>query len=373
MMTSPHSDSRQPKILIVDDSPELLSFLTELLRDCKYDVHPAANGKQALQAARTSPPDLILLDIKMPSMSGFEVCARFKADEALRDIPVIFLSGMNETAEKVKAFSVGGEDYITKPFQIEEVQARVDVHMRLRQQKQQLQESFDRLRHLESLRDSLVHMVVHDMRSPLTAILGYLGLLTEMPDGSLNPDATNWISEASWNAERLAAMIGQLLDVSRLEAGRMPLEKAECDLVEVASEALKIAQSTLGNRRLTLKAPKPALAVCDRAVVGRVIGNLLSNAIKCTPREGRLRISVERVGGAVRCAVTDNGPGIAAAFHGKIFDKFCQIGKGGQRTGAGLGLAFCKLAIEAHGGRIGLKSQPGKGSVFWFELGASTD
>ena len=152
-----------PSIMVVDDTPANLRLLTGMLKERGYKVRPVSSGKFALQTAKHDPPDLILLDIIMPEMNGYEVCECLKADEQLSGIPVIFISALNETMDKVKAFKVGGVDYVTKPFQFEEVQARVATHLELRRQKRLVQESNEQLRKLEELRDNLVHMVVHDM------------------------------------------------------------------------------------------------------------------------------------------------------------------------------------------------------------------
>jgi len=164
-------------ILVVDDTIENLQLLATMLGDQGYEIRPVTNGRQALLAADRDPPDLILLDINMPDMSGYEVCAQLTARASSQDVPVIFLTALSETADKVKAFDVGGHDYITKPFQFDEVLARVKTHVALRRTRQELVQSYDQLRSLETLRDNLVHMVVHDMRSPLMVLMMNLDFL----------------------------------------------------------------------------------------------------------------------------------------------------------------------------------------------------
>ena len=186
-------DEARPVILIVDDTPENIDVLVGLLRD-RYTIKVATDGPRALALATAAPtPDLVLLDIMMPGMDGFEVCRQFKAREVLEDIPIIFISALSETMDKVKAFSVGGVDYVTKPFQSEEVEARIDTHLtlqRLRRElearNRQLQEQYDQLHELEELRDNLVHMVIHDMRSPLMGLCGLLQLLQMQASDALD-------------------------------------------------------------------------------------------------------------------------------------------------------------------------------------------
>src|SRR5689334_1924873 len=177
----PHTTA-PANVLIVDDTPDNIRVLTAIIERLGYEVRPATSGAQALQAVEHDPPDLVLLDITMPEMDGYEVCRRFKADEQLSDIPIIFLTALSDIADKVKAFGVGGIDYITKPFHLEEVQARVKTHLALRYANLRLAKSYSKLQELEQLRDQLVHMVVHDMRSPLMVLSGHLSLLQQESD-----------------------------------------------------------------------------------------------------------------------------------------------------------------------------------------------
>ena len=356
-----------PNILIVDDTPANLQLLSGMLKDRGYRVRPVPSGQEALQAAQRIPPDLILLDINMPGMSGYEVCQRLKEDPKLRDIPVLFISALSETAEKVKAFSVGGVDYVTKPFQIGEVDARVQTHLELRRQKRALQESNERLTELERVRENLTHMIVHDLRSPLTAILLSLDLLDlQMPN--LTPAVSELLRAVRVNGALMTGMVTQLLDISRLEAGHMPIRKSECDLAALGQDVLNLLATSAGGRRLTMTTHERVVGFVDADLIRRVISNLLGNALKFTPNSGEIRLSVERRNADVRIEVADNGPGISTEDHQKIFEKFGQSKDGNRKLGTGLGLTFCKLAIEAHGGTIGVESGIGRGSVFWFVL-----
>lgn len=351
-------------ILVVDDTPENLKLLAGLLKSYGHKVRPVSDSDLALRAAQIAPPDLILLDIHMPGISGYEVCRRLKADKALKEIPVVFISALNEMNDKVKAFQSGGLDYITKPFHAEEVIARVNVHLELRRQKRQLQKSYDQLRKMESLRDSLVHMVVHDMRTPVTVIHGALDLLKEKVDES----SEHLAQLAFANVERLSEMVSQLLDVSRLEEGKMPVDMAPCSLESVAKEAIGPLQILYPDCTLELEGPPDLRVMCDSGLIRRVLGNLLGNALKFSPPGGKVRVALTREDGGAKVAVIDNGPGIPAQFHHRVFEKFAQVDGSKKKLGTGLGLAFCKLAVEAHGGRIGVKSEAGHGSTFWFTL-----
>jgi len=218
-----------PNILIVDDTPVNLQLLAEILKAYGYRVRVARSGALALQAAQHEQPDLILLDILMPGMDGYEVCTRLKADGRLRDTPVLFISALTEPLDKVRAFGAGGVDYLTKPFHGEEVAARVRTHLELRQQRRELEEQMVHLRELESLRDNLVHMIVHDLRSPLNGLLGGLELLS-LNAKELAETDRKFLELARNSGRTLTEMINTLLDVTRLESRQMPLKLAMGDL-----------------------------------------------------------------------------------------------------------------------------------------------
>jgi two-component system, sensor histidine kinase and response regulator len=357
----------QADIMIVDDVPANLDLLTNLLGEAGYKARPLPNGRLALQAARSDPPDLILLDVNMPEMDGFEVCAQLKADPELAEIPVIFISGLTDTLDKVAAFSAGAVDYIIKPFRFEEVYARVQTHLEIGRQKRDLQQAYDRLQNLESLRDSLVHMIVHDMRNPLSAIILFGGLLKNQ---TLSEKARGYVATILQSAQGLEEMVTSQLAVSKMEAGEMVLD-------QLVRQALEKVESRRKGRTVNLAAlGQPIPITCDAHLITRVVQNILTNALEFTDKEtGVITIKIEPAKGQteedkVRVTITDNGPGIPAAYHDKVFEKFGQVGsrREGRHQGTGLGLAFCKLAVDAHGGRIGLESEVGDGCAFWFEL-----
>ncbi|MCX5793718.1 MAG: hybrid sensor histidine kinase/response regulator [Elusimicrobia bacterium] len=373
-MNEPMNTKTMPSILMVDDTPANLELLTGMLKERGYSVRAAVSGKLALQAARNEPPDLVLLAINMPGMDGYEVCAELKADEKLKEIPVIFLSALNETMDKVKAFRSGGLDYITKPFQFEEVEARVKIHLELLRQKRQLQENYDELSRLEKLRDTLVHMVIHDLRTPLTVIGGFLELIKDDRQNSLTKKSGHYIIEARNAADQIAQIVSDVLDASKMEGGQMKLKLEDCDLAGAVKDNISALQALAESRVIRFAAPEsPVVVLADRDIIFRVIQNLLANALKFTADGGTIQADIAPAGGRMRVSVHDNGPGIAPQYRQRIFDKFAQVElpAGRQKHSTGLGLTFCKLAVEAHGGSIGVDSVEGKGSTFWFELPAN--
>jgi signal transduction histidine kinase len=358
-------------ILAVDDTAENLRLLSGMLGEKGYQVRPVTSGRHALQAAERSAPDLILLDINMPEMDGYEVCRQLKSKDSLRDVPVVFLTALTETADKLKAFSVGGVDYISKPFQIDEVLARVKVHIALRRAQAELAKNYEQLKALEKVRDNLVHMIVHDMRSPLAVIMGHLDLVRMFSEGALPDSALTSLDAASRGARSLTNMTDDLLDVSKMEEGKLALNRENCDLYPLAQEVVSGLTTLDRNRLISVEIAAPAIASFDPAIMRRILQNLLSNAIKHTPTGSAIRIQTIDGENQLRVLVIDSGPGVPIEAREKIFQKFgaAESRKDQQYHSVGLGLAFCKLAVQAHGGRIGVDSNEPQGSVFWFEVG----
>ena len=372
-------DALGGEVLVVDDTPANLQLLASMLKERGYGVRAVPSGALALRAAEAQLPDAILLDINMPEMNGYEVCRRLKLDARLRDVPVLFISALSEPLDKVEAFAVGGDDYVTKPFELEEVNARVAAHVRLRrmqleleQRNRTIEQAYERLRQLEQLRDTLTHMIAHDMRSPLTGILAALDFLQSDTASQITAESREDLQLGVDSVRELIRMINDLLDVSRMEASELPLERARCNVDELARRALESLGARTRNRSIELLGlgELPALD-CDPELIRRVLVNLLDNAIKYTPASEVVRIRATQDGGTARIEVADNGPGIPQDSKGLIFEKFGVIKQPlpSRLHSTGLGLAFCRLAVEAHGGAIGVDSGPlGQGSTFWFTL-----
>ncbi len=357
-----------PNILVVDDTPANLQLLVALLSEHGHKVRPVTSGELALRAARASAPDVILLDVAMPGMDGYEVCRRLKADENLHDIPVIFLSAHTELDDRIRAFEAGGVDYISKPFRVEEVMARVNAHVTIRRQREQLESSYRQLRELERMRDTLTHMVAHDMRSPLLALnLSIDCIGTYVAAGKTGP-VTPFLDNARLALQNLIRLVTQMLDVSRLESGEMKLVRVDADVPRLLEEAAGALKSAAGTRRLTVEGGKGLTVRVDTDLIHRVITNLLANAIKFTRENGTVVLRAVPDGARVRIEVQDDGRGIAEEDQKRIFEKFGQVEGATSRAGYGLGLAFVRLAVEAHGGEAGVESEVGRGSRFWFSI-----
>ena len=364
-------DAHAASVLIVEDTIDTLRLLSDLLSEQGYDVRAVTNGRQAIQAVARDPPDLILLDIGLPEVDGYEVCRHLRASEGSRDVPVIFITALTDTVDKVQAFEAGGVDYVTKPFQVEEVLARVKAHVALRRAQAELADSFTRLRALEQLRDGMVHLVIHDMRSPLASLLMDLRFLKGSA-GALSDDGQEALQSALKAVREMTAMASDVLDVSRLETSSMPIERAVWDLTRMAREVCSVLETAGIERAVDVETAGTAEVTCDGALVRRVMENFVSNGIRYSPASTRVRISIASGNEAVRVAVHDQGAGVAPEDREKIFEKFGTLEDRRESSyhSVGLSLPFCKLAIEAHGGTIGVDSGVPAGCTFWFELPA---
>jgi signal transduction histidine kinase len=372
-----HENAQGADILVVDDTPANLQLLSDMLTEAGYEVRVVPSGRLALTSAAEHVPDLILLDINMPDLDGYEVCRRLKANPKLAPVPVLFISALSAPLDKVKAFSSGGVDYVTKPFQVEEVMARVRTHVEnrrlqsaLEERALELEERNVALQRSEKLRENLVHMIVHDMRTPLSGLLASLQFLEEEAAPSLQKESQDDLRNAGIAGQRLAQMIADMLDINRFEAGKLDLQPQQLRAGQLFERSIGSLGGLAKGRRLPVTVPEDLELFGDPEVLRRVIVNLLGNALKFTPGEGRVELGAAPREACVRVTVKDEGPGIAPSYHARIFDKFEQVdvrAEGGLAS-IGLGLTFCKLAVEAHGGRIGVESAPGSGSTFWFEL-----
>jgi signal transduction histidine kinase len=339
-----------------------------------YSIRAALSGKLALEMIHKQPPALILLDVNMPDTDGIEVCRRIKANPLHSDIPIIFISGEHDTKSKVQAFATGGVDYITRPFQMDEVISRITTHLDLREQRVQLREMLQRMQELETFQNSLINMIIHDLRNPLWGIECYLDLIKTSESQNLSPQATSFITEAQHYTNNLIDMVNSILDVSRMEDGRLKLSLEKCDLAELCQQVIGTLESLTQTRSITITpTAAPVQATVDVALTRRLLTTLLTNAIRATQaNEGRISLSTHYThNNTVRVSITDNGRNIPAAEQVTLFEKYAQASaaiEGKGRYSPGLGLPFCKLVAEAHDGTIGITTLPDTCNQFWIEL-----
>lgn len=382
-------------IFLIDDNPANLDLLAGILRERGYAVRVAPNGKLGLNAIRTRIPDLIMLDITMPEMDGYQVCKLLKSDEATRDIPVIFISALDEAIDKVRAFDVGGVDYVTKPFQAEEVLARLENQLRisrlqqelqhynvqLEQQSKQLTDANLKLRELDELKAKFTAMLVHDLKSPLTVVKATLELF-ETTDEVMQVLSEHQLAElitvSQRSIEKILRLIQEVLEVFRSDTQDMKIDKRPIDPVPLLKEALEATRLRgLPNQIEVIDQVDPILPTinADREQLERVLGNLLSNALKFTPAGGQITLTAATKEGTgveagsvfLLITVTDTGEGIASEALPYLFDPYQQA-SGGKRGGVGLGLAIVKRIVAAHGGNVSVRSKLGVGSSFTVTL-----
>ncbi len=361
--TSYNSDV--PNVLIVDDIPANLKLLGAILKEDGYKVRPVPNGRLALQAAEKERPDLILLDVMMPEMNGFEVCSRLKEDAELKHIPVIFISALNDTSDIVKALTAGGVDYITKPFQAEEVKARVATHLKLQQQSREL-------RQLNTTKDKFFSIIAHDLRNPFSVLLGVSDLLLKNYDTFDNEMRLELLTMQYDTAKQTYSLLQNLLEWSRSERGKLNYNPTRTNLAGVITECVDLYKGTSGQKEIELSqlSTDDLWVSADVDMLQTILRNLIGNAIKFTRPGGKIEIGTEVQDAFVEVSVSDNGVGISPESIARLFTLEGDVKTQGtsREVGSGLGLILCKEFVEKHGGEIRVESEVGKGSVFRFTV-----
>src|SRR5579883_656589 len=491
-------ETHKANILVIDDTPENLHLLAAMLTEQGYKVRSVTKGSTGLRGAQASPPDLILLDINMPEMNGYEVCQSLKQSDRTRDIPVIFISAMNDVLDKVKAFSVGGVDYVTKPFQVEEVLVRVKNHLTIRNLQKQLLEQNTRLQQeiyerqqaeekfakafrsspspisittlregrfidvnssfirmsgysleeiighsvyelnlgitpenyastveklLETgclqnyemefrnqsgdfkivllsselidlsgtqcvlnianditerkrLENEFISLVSHELKTPLTSLMGSLDLLSAGQLGTLTTKGQQVLNIAITNTERLNRLVNDILDLERMKSGKIAIQFAKCNIAELLMQAAEAMQAMAekANIKLIIE-PLTRECMVDPDRILQTLINLLSNAIKFSEPSHTVWLRAKLQADYLQIEVQDQGRGIPAHKLQSIFERFQQVDVSDSRKkgGTGLGLAICRNIVELHNGKIWVESVLGQGSTFYFTLPLTQD
>jgi signal transduction histidine kinase len=366
-----------PLILIADDVPANVELLADQLLVLGYRTLPAVDGPAALQAAIDARPDLCILDVSMPAgdlgvpdrAAGFEVCRRLKRDPRTARIPVIFVTALNDTADRVKAIEAGGDDFLTKPHNRLVLGARVRSLLRLKRATDALEDSLRKLRELEKVRDDLMKMIVHDLKSPLTSVQATLEMVADGDHGPVTDAQRRALEDAQHKSAELLALIDDLLQIARIEEGAIPVVPEPVEplpFLQAICEDWAVRCAAASCQAAVEVAPGLPVLRVDRQLLRRVFGNLLQNAITHAHRPVHVRLGARRDPAGVLFTVADDGPGIPPEYQELIFRKFetVRLEGGPVPTSSGLGLTFCRLAVEAHGGRIWVQSTVGAGSQF---------
>ena len=366
-----------PLILVADDVEANVELLVDQLETLGFRTVVASDGPGAVAACFDHRPDLAILDVSMPARelavpdrdAGYEVCRRLKKDPRTARIPVIFVTATNDTADRVKAIEAGADDFLTKPHHRLVLNARVRSLLKLKGATDALEESLKRLRELTRVRDDLMKMIVHDLKSPLTSVLATLEMMRDGDFGELNERQGRALSDAEAKAEDLLALIEDLLEVAKIEEQSITLNPEPIApaalLAEIVHDwGLRFRQE--GATATSDVADDAPVIRADKMLVKRVLSNLVQNAIKYGRKGGFVRIGLEQDSAKTRLSVTDNGIGIAAEHLPRLTERFYRVSAkdSRERGGTGLGLAIVKHIVGRHQGRLEIASKLGQGSTF---------
>lgn len=363
-----------------------LRILENILSSAGYAFCTAESGEAALASYETYRPDLVLLDVVLPGIDGFETCRRLRAEHGAACAPVLFITARSGSEDILEGFNAGGADYLPKPFRAKEALARIRIQLENRLYSAQLRQA-------NEAKNKFLGMCAHDLRNPLVSIRGLAEFLLEPSVGPLNAEQADLVGTIRSASQSMLQQVNELLDIATIEAGELRLERAAVSLHEVAAQAVRLAALDAARKGTRVEiepdSAAPVLAL-DAARIRQVVDNLLSNAVKYSPPGSLVRLRIDSpvsppeftaspfspaaVGGApaafARLSVRDQGPGIPDAERDRLFQDFGRLSvrpTGGEKS-TGLGLAICRKIVEAHRGRIEAVNQPAGGCVFSFSL-----
>lgn len=357
-------------VLVVDDNNKNLQVVGNILHEKKYKIAFAKDGPSALKLAKATHPELILLDIMMPGMDGYEVCEKLKKDMSTNEIPIIFLTAKTETQDIVKGFETGGVDYIMKPFQKEELLARVKTHLELKHSKDIIAQQAENLSIANATKDQLFSIISHDLMGPLSGIQNLLNLfLVQSQEGEDISEDDLSILKSS--ADKTVTLLQNLLEWSRSQQDHIQINKEELYLTKLVNETIDLVKTQADEKQLKIiNSMNPVTIIADSNTLKTVLRNLIHNAIKFSPRGEKITVSNTIKNKEVEISVIDNGVGMNDEAKNKVFDQNKHYSTYGtnQEKGSGLGLKLCQDFVQRNGGRIWVESEEGKGSSFTFTL-----
>ncbi len=356
------TQKKKGKILIAEDNTDMRNYITNLLSN-DYEVAAYDNGEKALKEIRNFQPDIILSDVMMPVMDGFQLIKNIRADKEIAEIPIILVSARAGQESTITGIDSGADDYLVKPFSAKELMARVKQNI----------DMIKLRRETSHLKDKFLNSITHDLRSPITAIIGYITLLHDGEAGDISAEQKEDLGNVLINAEYLLHLINQLLDLAKIKAGKLEFVPEKIVLKDFADEVIKGFKILLREKNMKLDFEfegKQSTVMLDRSRLKQVLYNYLSNAIKYTPSGGSIRVKFKIEKARLRIEVADNGVGITKDKFPHLFEEFQQLNADAEQTspGTGLGLSLTKRLVEAQGGKVGAESEFGRGSMFYAEI-----
>ena len=389
-ITSLHYGS---KLLLVDDNLTNVKVLFDYLTKAGFRVLVAQNGEDALSVVKENPPDLILLDILMPGIDGFETLKRLKTTEEAENIPVILLSALSDSVDKVKGFKAGAVDFITKPIDQDEALARIETHLNIQFLKSRLEEknkalereiaerkkveqalvdSECQLKEAIGVKDKFFSIIAHDLKTPFNSLLGYSELLLDYYNDYNDERRMEFIRNINSASVNMFKLLENLLEWARMQSGRVVYNPVRMHIQPVIIEAVAAHDGNARNKNISMNINiDPELSIItDINMFMMLVRNLVSNAIKYTERNGKITITSRDLEELVEISVKDNGIGISREKQDKLFriEYHCSSLGTDEERGTGLGLILCKEFVENSGGTIFVESEPGTGSCFRFTL-----
>lgn len=361
------------KILIVDDVMSNVLLLKVLLTNEKFAIATASNGRQALEQVEKENPDLVLLDVMMPDMSGFEVAQHLKSNPNTADIPIIFLTALNSTADIVKGFQVGANDFISKPFNKEELIIRVTHQISLVAAKRLILSKTEELQRTIAGRDKLYSVIAHDLRSPMGSIKMVLNMLIlNLPSEKIGAEMYELLTMANQTTEDVFSLLDNLLKWTKSQIGKLNVVYQDVDLVEVTDGVIEIFSMVASLKKIRIHEMKPEkmMVNADIDMLKTVVRNLLSNAVKFSKENSEVLVKMEEVDGMAVVSVQDYGCGISEEGQKKLLHTdthFSTFGTNNEE-GSGLGLLLCKDFVVKNGGKLWFTSKEGEGSIFSFSI-----
>lgn len=371
-------ERKKYNILIVDDIPDNLKILSNILHQKGMEISFALNGMQALETVIENPPDLVLLDISMPGMDGFQVCQKLKENKKTKHIPIIFLTARNQTADVEKGFKMGGVDYITKPYNSTELMSRVFTHLELKASRDLIEKQLAELKELNATKDKFFSIVAHDLKNPFTTVMGFSDLLVTK-SANFNEDTKNKYYKYIYNSARNGyVLLENLLKWAQLQTRQIKVNKAKYSIKQTIDEVVGFSMPTAEKKNINLKTEyghNTDMIFFDKDMISTVIRNLLSNSIKFTPLGGAVKIITKSNNEKTTIAVKDTGIGISDENIQKLFRIDEQLSTPGteMEKGNGLGLILCKDFVEQNNGSIQIESKLNSGTTISFTLNNNND